>query len=171
MLQLNVHQWSSLFQNCTSLPFSDSFTWSVTHQSLMLLHEHYRVWKGRRTFSVANWSSFNVVNTNSIPQFLNVSVILSIRSSFRFKFGRSFLHDETSITCFTDTYILIILLWKKGAETSVLRLYKDSVLGWGAVLNSNTAFWGNTYSLWKYISWTYLKKNVCPFVFLSGCSN
>jgi hypothetical protein len=33
MLQLNVHQWSGLFQNQTSLPFSNSFTWIVTQHN------------------------------------------------------------------------------------------------------------------------------------------
>jgi hypothetical protein len=47
-------------------------------QSIVHWHEHYRVWtNGRRTFSFANWNSFNVANTNSIPQFLCVSIVLS----------------------------------------------------------------------------------------------
>jgi hypothetical protein len=33
-------------------------------QSLMHWHEHYRAWTKGRTFSVVNWSSFNVDNTN-----------------------------------------------------------------------------------------------------------
>jgi hypothetical protein len=43
MFQLNTHQWSVLLQNQKSLPFSDSFTQTVTQQSLMHCHEHYRV--------------------------------------------------------------------------------------------------------------------------------
>jgi hypothetical protein len=46
-------------------------------QSLMYWHKLYWVQTNGRTFSVANWSSFNVAETNSIPQFLSVSIILS----------------------------------------------------------------------------------------------
>jgi hypothetical protein len=46
-------------------------------QSLMHLHEHYRVQTNGKTFSVANWIYFNVANTNSTPQFFSVSIILS----------------------------------------------------------------------------------------------
>jgi hypothetical protein len=47
-------------------------------QSTMHLHDHYKVCSdGRRPFTVANWSSFSVTDTNFIPQFLSVSVFFA----------------------------------------------------------------------------------------------
>jgi hypothetical protein len=67
----NAHQLSVLFQNRTSLPFSDSFTRTVTQQNHW--HKHYRVQiNKRRKFNVANWSSLNVANTKNL--FLNFLV-------------------------------------------------------------------------------------------------
>jgi hypothetical protein len=59
------------------------FSHSVSlNTSLMQWHGHYRLWtNGKRTFGATNWSYFNVANTDSIPQFLSVTIILSARDS------------------------------------------------------------------------------------------
>jgi hypothetical protein len=43
MLHLNAHQRSVLFRNWTGLPFSDSFTWTVTQHNSNALKRHHRV--------------------------------------------------------------------------------------------------------------------------------
>jgi hypothetical protein len=79
MLQLNVHQRPILFQNRTNLQFYDSFTWTVTQHNHWCTHTSTTEYKHTEEHSVLPTKSpFNVANINSIPQFLSVSIILSI---------------------------------------------------------------------------------------------
>jgi hypothetical protein len=67
MLQLNTHQQSALFQNQTSLQFSDSLTRTVTSiVTNALTRALQSVNKRKRAFSIVKWNSFNVANRNKL---------------------------------------------------------------------------------------------------------
>jgi hypothetical protein len=65
MLQLNAQQRYIPLQNRTSLTFPRSFTWTVTQQNHWCTDTSITECK-----QVVNWRTYNVANTNSIPQFL-----------------------------------------------------------------------------------------------------
>jgi hypothetical protein len=76
MLQLDAHQRSVLFQNQTSLQFSDSFTRTLNTITNALTRALQSVNK-RKNIQCCQISYFNAANINFILQFLSVSTTLS----------------------------------------------------------------------------------------------
>jgi hypothetical protein len=77
MIHLNAHQRSVLFQNWTSLPFSDSLTWVVTQHKNQFTDTSTTEFKQKEeehSVSLTEVISMYPTKTDSISQFLSASI-------------------------------------------------------------------------------------------------